>query len=89
MSLLGGSEYIFWPKNFVERVTEISKIHELVILLELRLQSWQGKHVGFEYGYKLGELEFGCSIQYVIDVVFLLGKKCQALPIITVAEDNK
>ena len=83
------SWYVFRPRNFVERVTEISKVHELVILLELRLQPWQGKHVGFEYGYKLGELEFGCSIQCVIDVVFLSGKKRRALPIITVAEDNK
>ena len=56
------SWYVFRPRNFVERVAEISKIYELVTFLEFRLQPWQERHVGFRYGYKLEESEFGCNV---------------------------
>ncbi len=87
--MLGSSWYVFWPRNFVKRVAEISKVHEPVTFLEFRLQPWQGKHVGFRYGYKLEESEFGCNVQCVIDTVFFSENKRRALLTITVVDGNK
>ena len=64
------------------------RVHELVTLLEFRLQPWQGKHIRFEYRYNLEELEFGCSIQYMIDIVLFLENEYQALLIITIVNDS-
>ena len=87
--MLEESWYVFRPRNFVERVAKISRVHEPVTLLEFRLQPLQGKHVGFEYGYKLEELEFGCSIQCVIDIVLFPENERRALPMITVVDDSR
>ena len=87
--MLEESWYVFRLRNFVERVAEISRVHKPVTLLKFRLQPLQGKHVGFEYGYKLEKLEFGCNIQCVIDIVLFPENKRRALLMITVVDNSR